>query len=261
MTFLKTLKSFFIILSWQTILTIITSIAATYACRHFNFFGDFPLTLVGIAIVFPLVFSINSAYKRRETALKHYANLKGNGRAIFFAARDWIEDAKPENIKTTKAKLESLFTAFSVYFHTDLEVDNSKEDDVLIAFRDMSLNIKGFRAQGMSSSEVSRTNQYLSKMMGDFEHLKHIHQYRTPLTLRAYSKVFITLLPVIYAPYFAEVSQNDATPTISFILAGLFSLILVSLDNIQEHLESPFDNIGEDDIKINDVKFITGLEK
>jgi predicted membrane chloride channel (bestrophin family) len=31
----------------------------------------------------------------------------------------------------------------------------------------------------------------------------------------------------------------------------LYSFILVSLDNIQDHLENPFDQIGEDDIQID----------
>ena len=30
----------------------------------------------------------------------------------------------------------------------------------------------------------------------------------------------------------------------------LYSFILVSLDNIQDHLENPFDDVGEDDIRI-----------
>ena len=33
----------------------------------------------------------------------------------------------------------------------------------------------------------------------------------------------------------------------------LFSFILVSLDNIQMHLENPFDQVGEDDIKLDDL--------
>ena len=31
----------------------------------------------------------------------------------------------------------------------------------------------------------------------------------------------------------------------------LYSFILVSLDNIQDHLEDPFDQVGEDDIDID----------
>ena len=36
----------------------------------------------------------------------------------------------------------------------------------------------------------------------------------------------------------------------------LLSAVLVSLDNIQEHLENPFDQIGEDDVIINAEKFV-----
>jgi hypothetical protein len=33
----------------------------------------------------------------------------------------------------------------------------------------------------------------------------------------------------------------------------------MSLDNVQEHLENPFDQIGEDDIAINAEKFVERL--
>ena len=41
-----------------------------------------------------------------------------------------------------------------------------------------------------------------------FETAKHIHHYRTPRTLRAYSKLFIYLLPISYGPCFAANSQE-----------------------------------------------------
>ena len=39
----------------------------------------------------------------------------------------------------------------------------------------------------------------------------------------------------------------------------LFSLVLVSLDNIQDHLENPFDQVGQDDVLINSEKFVDRL--
>jgi predicted membrane chloride channel (bestrophin family) len=256
---MKTFKSFISILNWQTLIIIIISLAATYFCRIYDFTAKFPLTLIGIAVVFPLVFSINSAYKRRELALKHYANLKGNGRAIFFASRDWIDNPDPLKKQELKSVLEMLFFEINKYLHNKDKENLKSEELVLSAFRKMSLAIKDFRVQGMPSGEVSRSNQYLSKMLISFEELKHIVQYRTPLTLRAYSKVFINILPVIYGPYFADVTSEKSLG-MAFILPVLFSLILVSLDNIQEHLENPFDHVGEDDVSINAKKFISGLD-
>ncbi len=40
----------------------------------------------------------------------------------------------------------------------------------------------------------------------------------------------------------------------------LFSVILVSLDNIQNHLENAFDQLGEDDVVINAEKLVASLD-
>ena len=96
-------------------------------------------------------------------------------------------------------------------------------------------------------------------MMIAFESIKHIYQYRTPRTLRAYSKVFIYVLPVAYGPYFAEIG-TEYTHGLMYVLPVLLTVILVSLDHIQNHLENPFDEVGEDDIVINAEKFVERLD-
>lgn len=256
---MKILRSFLQIINYQTFLVMAISCGATWYCWEHDLTANFSLTLVGIAVIFPLVFSINSAYKRRETALGHYGALKGNGRAIFFASRDWIENPKREKMDELKSALGGLFDEINQYLHAEDSEHEIPETGVLRAFSDVSLAIKGFRAQGLATGEVSRSNQYLSKMMISFEQLKHIYQYRTPLTLRAYSKLFIYVIPVVYGPYFAHVTLDKHIGMI-FVLPILFSVLLVSLDNIQEHLENPFDRLGEDDVYVNSKKFIAGLE-
>jgi hypothetical protein len=133
------------------------------------------------------------------------------------------------------------------------------EDRVYRSFSDLSLFIKSLRAKGLASGEVSRCHQYFSKMMHAFEHVKHVYQYRTPQTLRAFSDVFIVLLPVLYGPCFAQVG-DEVSRGLEYVLPVLLSLILVSLDDIQDHLEDPFDQIGEDDVEINAEKFLTKLD-
>jgi predicted membrane chloride channel (bestrophin family) len=72
--------------------------------------------------------------------------------------------------------------------------------------------------------------------------------------LRAYSKVFIYTFPIIYGPYFVFASQEYSVG-LEYIMPVLFSFILVSLDNIQVHLEDPYDQVGEDDIKFDVEEF------
>jgi len=51
---------------------------------------------------------------------------------------------------------------------------------------------------------------------------------------------------VLYGPYFAQFA-GETVPGLQYILPVLLSIILVSLDNIQDHLENPFNQIGADD--------------
>ena len=71
------------------------AVASTYFCIEYSITADYPLTLIATAVIFPIVFSINSAYKRRESVLDDYSLIKAHGRAIYFASRDWLADGDP----------------------------------------------------------------------------------------------------------------------------------------------------------------------
>lgn len=254
------LRQILMIINFKTVVVTTLAVIATHLCQTYDFTADFPLTLIATAIVFPIVFSINGAYKRRESALDEYGSIKAHGRAIYFATRDWLENSDAETLDAVKNVLGELLAACRRLFTEPLEAMADNEKEVYRQFSNLSRFIKeGLREQGLASGEVSRCNQYLSKMIVAFENVKHIYQYRTPRTLRAYSDFFIVVLPVLYGPYFAHISR-DYTSGLEYLMPILFSLILVSLDNIQEQLENPFDQIGEDDVTINAEKFIARLE-
>lgn len=256
---MKHLKSLKLILSVHTLVITILAVLSTGLCRRYGITAEFPLTLIGTAIIFPIVFSISGAYKRRESALREYGAIKAHGRAIFFAARDWIPETDIETQDKIKELLSDLLKACRGLFHMPIDRMDDQEKEVYAVFSKLSVFIKGFRDMGLPGGEVSRCNQFLSKMIVAFENVKHIYQYRTPRTLRMYSKIFIYLLPILYGPYFAEVSKEYA-PQTTYMMPILFTVILVSLDNIQNHLENPFDQVGEDDVIINAEKFVSRLD-
>jgi predicted membrane chloride channel (bestrophin family) len=221
--------------------------------------ADLPQTVIGIAVVFPIVFSIGSAFQRRENALRDYGNLKAQSRSIHLSARDWFEDdntAQQEEIKTV---ILNLLISVREYLGAEKKLRAEKESDVYKNFSELSVSIRALRTRGMAPAELSRVNQYLSKMFEAFESLKHVAQYRTPITLRAYSRIFIVLTPILYAPYFAYVGRNIPF-ALAMVTPFLMSIVLVGLDNIQDDLENPFDQVGEDDIKINAEKLTKYLD-
>lgn len=253
------LKKILLIINMKSFAIAFLAVASTLLCRRFGLTADFPFTLITIAIVFPIVFSIGGAYKRREAALDEYGSIKAHGRSIYYAARDWVDNCDSAHAEKAKILLGDLLKACRTLFMRTVTNMEENESAVYAEFSKISLFIKELRGAGMPSGEVSRCNQFLSKMMIAFENVKHIYQYRTPNSLRAYSDLFIVVLPIVYGPYFAEISK-DYSKGLIFVMPVLLSLILVSLDNIQEHLENPFDQIGEDDITINAEKFVARLE-
>lgn len=233
--------------------------ASTWACLRFGVTAEFPLTLIATAVVFPIVFSIGGAYKRRENALDEYGSLKAHGRSIYFAARDWIEEPDPFLLKEVRERLHSLLLACRELFENPIEEMRVREKKIYAAFSQLSLVIRSFRDAGLATGEVSRCNQYLSRSMLAFESIKHIYQYRTPRTLRAYSKLFVSVLPIAYGPYFAAMAR-EYSHGLEYLMPVLFTTILVSLDNIQDYLENPFDRVGEDDVAISVERFVEGLD-
>jgi hypothetical protein len=215
--------------------------------------------LVGVAIVFPVVFSIGSAYNRRENALQRFSDFKGHAIAIYYASRDWTTDSNhdlPQQVRKVVMEMMSIMRRmFTSKDRTGMQEDERK---IYTNFSRLSEIVKVMRDHGVQAGETSRVNQYVSKMIIAFDNLQVVHAYRTPITLRAYSKVFIYIFPIIYGPYFAS-TFNDFSANLEYVMPVLYSFILVSLDNIQDHLEQPFDEVGEDDIKIDENEIVSRM--
>lgn len=248
----RVLKSFLLIINYKTVIVTILSVVSTYVCYHFGLIAKFPDMLVGVAIVFPVVFSISSAYNRRETALQRFSDFKGHAVAIYYATRDWTSDRDHDLPNRTRELVKELLLLMRTMFTSAHRKEwETNEQRIYALFSKLSELTNDMRAHGIQSSEISRTNQYISKMMIAFDNLRVVHVYRTPVTLRAYSKVFIYIFPIIYGPYFAS-TFHDYSAHLEYVMPVLYSFILVSLDNIQDHLEHPFDEVGEDDIRIEE---------
>jgi hypothetical protein len=246
------------IINMKSVLISALAVLSTWLCLRLNIKADFPLTLIATAIVFPLVFSISTAYTRREKALEEIANIKAYGRALYLASRDWLPTPDEQRESEVKAALKELLGACRDMFASQLGSSPAYEARVLAAFGRLSNFVTVMRDRHLAPTECSRLNQYISRMMLGFENLKNIYEYRTPRTLRAFSDFFILLLPILYGPYFAYQAVQFSRE-LFYVMPILFALILVGLANMQDHLENPFDQIGADDITINPDSFVETL--
>lgn len=247
-------------LTFRMVVLVGMAIASTYACRKLQFFMDFPMSAVVTAIVFPIVFAINAAYQRRETALVEYGNIKAHGQALHFAARHWLGAPDVDLVNQSSLNLRAVFTSIETLLTSSETALYENQIRVYTAFSKLSTFISlRFREHNLSSSEISRANQYLSKMMASFEVLQSIYQYRTPISLRIFSNFFIVLLPLIFGPYFAHLNYGYDS-VLAYMPPALFTMVVAALAEIQSHLESPFDQIGEDDIQLEVEAYLVRLK-
>lgn len=246
---MKIIKSFLSIIDHQTVIITVLSLVSTYVCIRFKWAANMPSGLIGVAVIFPIVFSINAAYRRRESALGYFSSFKGHAISLYWAHRDWVPEGS-EQAAAGRELISELFTALPPYFKAPAHQANQEIERIYDIFSALSKSHEESRKAGLTAGEVSRSNQYLKALIVDFDRMRNIRLYRTPMALRAYSSIFLNAFPIFFGPYFAYLAINQFQ-AVGYAVAILYSLVLVSLDNIQEDLEDPYDGVGEDDIHLD----------
>jgi predicted membrane chloride channel (bestrophin family) len=244
---MRNLRQFARLIDRQTLTVMLVAVGSTYACLRFGITVDLPFALVAVAIVFPIVLTISGAFQRRESALTELAELRANLLAIYLAQRDW-QQREPVSDAAARIRIQRLHRCIRECLR---QRGRPATTAVYEQLSDLSRAIEAMRdGHGLSPSELARLNQYFRNAIANFERLRNIAGYRTPVSLRAYTQVFLNVFPVLFAPYFALVS-TQGWPPLGFVMASLYSLVLVGLDNIQEGLEDPFDGVGVDDVQLD----------
>lgn len=228
------------------------ALAATWACLRFEVRADLPSELIAIAVVFPTAFGIAAAHRRRETALEALANLRGVLASIYYAHRDWTAGTDQSHAGRAAALVRRLYAAVGRALSSPPARRGAPRADVARGFSDLSASIETLKTAGVPGAETSRANQFLNHGLREYERLRAIADYRTADSLRAYSKVFLNLLPVLFAPYYAEIAAEAGHPAFGYAVALAFALVLVGLDNVQDGLENPFDGLGVDDVRLDE---------
>ena len=106
----------------------------------------------------------------------------------------------------------------------------------------------------VSKNLKDRTFRFMKDLHESIENLHAINTHRTPISLKAYCLVFIYIFPLIYAPTIIFDVGLENNQGITYFIVLLTEFILISLYNIQDQLEYPFDDIGLDDINLETFK-------
>ena len=258
--FKKIYRNYITVVNYRTLISILISIFATWVSYKFNLIFNLDLTLISVAVIFPLVFTLGSAFQRREKALEHLGRAKGALTAIkyCFSFSNKIEESEKEKIyeEVKNVKTELIDFLYSKSNNKEsLNLSVSKIQTFIMLHRDT-----------IGRSLSLRVYRLMRDVIMGIENVISIKAHRTPHSIRAYCKLFIYAFPFFYAPTLinniqypdiltSEIINTEAIPFLenryALIVYGLnivISFFLITLFNVQEQIENPFDQNGVDDI-------------
>ncbi|XP_074625818.1 uncharacterized protein LOC141884033 isoform X2 [Acropora palmata] len=210
-----------------------------------------------IIVIFQMVLAAD--FQRRERVLEDLAEFKGALLVLFFCHRDWVQSSglPTDFLKTVNTKLKGLVLNIKEYLLTEkLERRNYILKVVYEDLSDISQLNDKLRASSLphNSPLITRLIHYHNLMCHSFERLRVIREYRSPRTIRSFTKVFIFIMPIVLSPYYVHMgyrSQNTWSP---YFIAVLSTFIFGTLQGVQDVLDDPFDGISEDDINLGQLE-------
>lgn len=224
------------------------SFAITFLALKFDVRFNVELTLLSIAIIFPLVFTIRGSFRRREKALEHLSKFVSSIKTVRYfllSSEDLTMEKKREAekilLEINEKTLEHL----------------SKKDNEIKNLDEISHKVYKFvnEKDNLVPNKIKdRVFKYARDMHESIENLHGIHSHRTPISLMAYCEIFIYLFPIIYAPTIIYNLGIQGSDWIVYLIIFITQFTLISLYNIQDQLEYPFDNVGMDDINLDNFK-------
>lgn len=229
----------------RTFLAIAISQVAAFLAITYHIELNHNLLLFGLIVVFPLHFSLQAAFKRREKALEYFSQFKAGSMAVHYSfqvSQNLPDDKKKEAVNLLKEMVATLITQLEGY-KGEFAAMQIRLDNVMM-FADK------YREE-ISKRNVLRMIRYMKDVTESSTFLISLVRHRTMHGIRFYATLFILLFPLVQAPIVLHYFHHLPHWAI-FLTCGMGSLVLITLDNFQKLIEYPFDPRGMDNIVLRD---------
>jgi predicted membrane chloride channel (bestrophin family) len=234
----------------KMLLLLLETILIYFLYNNYQINIELDFTIMSVAIVFPLVFSITSAYQRRQDSIKEFAIFRNKiiDLSNIFYSVDKTKKTDYEKLFFSLVELQDIFVSYLKKSTSDNKYNKVREKR-----REIFLIIDSYKKL-YNEREKDSIIRVKNELFQSAEKLRGLKIHPTPISLRKYCLIFIFLSPLLYNTQL--VSQNISTgyiseTFISLLMSIIVSFILIALYNVQDYIENPFDQKGLDDIKLN----------
>ena len=241
------------VLNYRIVIILVETILIYFLYDKYRIDIKIDFTIMSIAIVFPLVFSIKSAYQRRQEAIALFSEFRNkiiDLTNIFYA----VDEVNKKDYVSLFNKLVLVQTDLNNYLintssDNDFGVIREKRKEVLLF---IDSHKKLFNEREKDSLIRVKNELFLSA-----EQIRGIKIHGTPISLRKYCLIFIYFSPLLYNSQLIETSSGTGfqlESIVSLMFSLVVSFVLMALYNVQDYIENPFDQKGLDDLNIEAMK-------
>jgi hypothetical protein len=243
------MNKYLVIINFRTLIALGIAVITLWLSYVFDFSYNIDLTLVSIAIIFPLVFNIRGSFQRRERALEYLSQFRSA-----LLTLNYYFNNSPKLMEDEKKEITNILLEISneLAVHLGKRDCDTKDIDVKVQKVFDFITEKNKSIPARYKVKIIR---FLYDLHESVENLHAIHVHRTIISLKAYCEYSIYIFPLIYAPTIIYHVGMETSKWIAFFTVLFTEFILISLFNIQDQIEYPFDKIGMDDIKLQTFKF------
>ncbi len=245
------LQKYLAIIDSKTAYVLLLCVSITYLCYRFDFSYNLNVTLFSIAVIFPLVFTIREAFRKRDSVIKLLSIFKSSLNSAYycFAYNDKLSQEDRDFVAANLNSVSSMF--FNVLKGCDYDQNAVREKlNEVFEFVNSHRDV-------ISNGTVMKIIRFLKDVDESIENTVGLKLHGTPISLRAYCLVFIYVFPVVFIPTLLN-DLSASSPWVVYGLATIHGFILISLYNVQDAMEDPFDQVGLDDIKLEEFHFAKG---
>ena len=173
------------------------------------------ITLISIAIVFPLVFTIRGSFWRRENALEHLSLFRGALKALYYC---FMGNKKMD--QTNKDIISNLLSDISNSVMAHLN-GNNYETEKIDRITHQVFEFTEEKKEFLSERLRIRIYRFMENVHESIDNLIAIHIHRTPISLKAYCEAYIYIFPLVYTPTIINKAGLDSPATITYFIVLL----------------------------------------
>jgi len=239
-----------LLLNTATLVILAVSVVSCYVTIRFQLKIHSNMMLFGLIVSFPLVFALQSAFKRRDKVLEYLSVFSSSLLSVSEAFKQTNKMSR-HNRQTIQNIIESLESELFNY----LKTGNDDPVKVLSSFSQVSSFIILDRDE-IDDRLKFRIGRYMKDVYDSAHYLVSIKTHGTMVGTRMLSYIFVSIFPMIQAQFLLNTFGHSFPQWIIYVISLITSITLGALILIQQQLEDPFDQDGLDDIKFDNFSIL-----